>query len=456
MGKDRNKQQYLEVKMNTDDENAPKRDKQTVRSRFLACRKSVSQFISSFLQLWKIPELLLVGGIFSLGFLILIIHLLTWGRAVWEESERLVRTTAEVKERYIHSRLNGDGKILYRPEILISYKVGDKPHLMRAYDRFTLTVDQGFVYDQETVDKIIENYERGKHVFCWYSIDNPDRVFLKKEHFIWGWIFLIIPIVLISFGGVGLVCKICRWSTSEEYKANGLQRKSRYPTVPNSQVINESPGIRLAFRLPIGLFPTFQFALVLLLALIWNIMAWAIFIYLISTCTCWGDSLNAILFCLIFGGAGLMFFPWIGSLFKNTFAIGPTIVEISDHPIIPTRKHRLTLIQNGRIKARSYEISITCEEVARYTQGTDTITNRREVFRQLLFLRKNMELKTDQTLNEDFFLRLPCGAMHSLRTEHNEICWKLVIEIVVDDYSILRRECPVIILPYTIRSEIYT
>ncbi|MDO5580411.1 MAG: hypothetical protein Q4G69_04710 [Planctomycetia bacterium] len=401
-------------------------------------------------------ELFLVGGIFSLGILILVIHLTTWGRSVWEESEGLVRSTATVQERYIHARPNQKGILYYRPEVLIVYEANGRPYAMRAYERRTLTEDQGFLYDKQTAQEMLDLFPREAKVPCWYSSEHPERVLLVKDNNIWGWIFLIIPVILISFGVCGLVVRIRYRMRSEEQRAIIQKRKSIYPTVPNSGLINESPGIRLSFRLPLTLFPMFHFLFVFFLMLLWNGVSWAIFIYLISHRTGWIDLINAILFGGIFCGAGLVFLPRITRLFKRSFAVGTTILEISDHPVIPTRKHRLSLIQYGRLTAKSYRISAVSEEIARFRQGTDTITNHREVFRQILFEKNDINIPAGQSLSEDFFLRLPCGVMHSMSSEHNEIRWKLIVEITISESSVYCRECPLIVLPYTIRSEIYT
>ncbi len=408
-----------------------------------------------YFRLWNLPDLILLGGIFSLGVLILVLHLVTWGASVWEESERLRQTDASVMECYLHSRKNVKGQNLYRPEVLISYEVDGQPHLMRAYDRRTLTPDQGFVFDKDTAEAILKNFETNRKIPCWYSVDNPDRVILQKEINYWGWIFLVIPLILISFGAVGLVLKIRIDKGSKERKAVDLRPESRYPTVPDSQIINESPGTQLTFRLPIAIFPTFHLILLLIFALVWNLLSWIIFIYLFTHQNGWIGLTSALLFGLLFCGSGLVFFPRMWRLIRNSLIYGATILEISDHPIVPSRKHRLAMVQNGPLKAVSCDVSIICEEFARYRQGTDTITNRKEVYRQQLYWKENVGISAGSSLNEEFFLKLPRGVMHTFQTEHNEIRWKLVVQIIARDTTIVERSCPVIVLPYTIRSTMY-
>ena len=57
--------------------------------------------------------------------------------------------------------------------------------------------------------------------------------------------------------------------------------------------------------------------------------------------------------------------------------VGPTQLEISDHPLLPGRRYDLYLSQAGRLTMNFLEIDIVCEEQATYHQGTDTRTERR-------------------------------------------------------------------------------
>ena len=68
-----------------------------------------------FLRFWSGPELLLLGGLFSLGVLIFVIHLLTWGIPAWKESVRLVRGECYVEKLILHKRTDQNGNLAYRP-----------------------------------------------------------------------------------------------------------------------------------------------------------------------------------------------------------------------------------------------------------------------------------------------------------------------------------------------------
>ncbi|MDO5553772.1 MAG: DUF3592 domain-containing protein [Planctomycetia bacterium] len=406
------------------------------------------------LNKWRLQEFMLFGGMFALGVFLLITHLTTWGRSVLEEQTDYEKGSATVVDRFLHSRPNSSGQIFYRPEIGVEYTVGDSHYAIHAFDRSTLHPAQGFIYTREKASQILSQYKKGDRVTCWYMTRSPEKAILVRTGILWGLFFSVIPLTLIILGAAGTVMLFRSRFRSQEQRALLQKRTRLYPTVPDESLLNESPGIQLAFRLPLAFFPMFRFIAILFLALLWNGMAWGMTIYLFSTQHGWFDFLLTLLFALIFCGIGFLFVPWIFRMFKTAFAIGPTILEISDHPVVPGRKHRLTLIQNGRMNASEFEVYVCCEEVTRFRQGTDTITNHREVYRNSLYRQDNLVIPTGQTVTEDFFLYLPIGAMHSMEVEHNEIRWSCVIRINVVGSGEHIRRCPIIVLPLTLRSEL--
>jgi len=90
---------------------------------------------------------------------------------------------------------------------------------------------------------------------------------------------------------------------------------------------------------------------------------------------------------------------------------------------------------------------LVCEEIARFHQGTDTVTNRQDVFRQTIFCLSDFNTTPESPLHEEFFLQLPEEAMHSFRGKNNEVAWKLEFTACLVGWSELRRDCPVIVRP---------
>ena len=129
--------------------------------------------------------------------------------------------------------------------------------------------------------------------------------------------------------------------------------------------------------------------------------------------------------------------------------IGPTLVEISDHPLSPGGQYRLFLSQSGWLTVNRLRVLLVCEEVATYRQGTDTRTETREVFRKELFRRDNFEIRGGMPFECDIDLTLHDGAMHSFAANHNEIAWTLVVEGDAAGWPEYKRAFPVIVRPAT-------
>lgn len=401
------------------------------------------------LKFWNWPELLLLGGILSLGIAILLIHLLTWGIPAWRQSRRLVRGECAAEKLYVHNRPDENGQIGYRPEILIRFSANGKEYRLRAYDRLTLTEDEGFYYDRAGAERMAKEFRVGESYPCWFRPDDPTAVIIKKDSVFWGWLFLLIPVSLTVFGLFGLIWQAKKRSVSREKFVKPQSHKERYPTVPTSGEINESPGTDLTYRLPTVFSPVIETAFGVILAILWNGVSWWTFFYVLSVRADRLDLLLAILFGVIFCGTGLASLIWFCWRFQSILHTGTTILEISDHPIVPDRKYRVALRQSGSLFARLYRIDIVCDEIARYRQGTDTLTNQKEVFRLPLFAKSDFLIPRGETFREEFFMKLPLGAMHSLSTESNLIRWKIVVEIKTKKAGTIKRESPIVVLPYS-------
>jgi len=149
----------------------------------------------------------------------------------------------------------------------------------------------------------------------------------------------------------------------------------------------------------------------------------------------------------LFLGIGFVLYWVVARQLWVTFRVAPTLLELSDHPIYPNRKYRILLHQDGTLQFEHLTVDLVCEEIARFHQGTDTVTNRHDVFRQTIFSRSDFSTTPESPLHEEFFLHLPEGAMHSFRWKNNEVTWKLEFTASLVGWSELRRDCPIVVRP---------
>ena len=399
---------------------------------------------------WRASELYLLGPLVVLGILFSLIHLFTWGLPTWREARRYVSARCVVVNPYIHNLIDQDGHIGYRPEVLIQFQDrAGRDFLCKAYDRTTLSESEGYTYTLAEASKAVRDYLPGETLFCRYLPEDPTQVILKRDFQIWGWLFMAITVSVAVFGTSVLVWLAKKRSVSAEEFAKPFRSRERYPTVPTPRQINESPGTDLAYRLLMTFSPIVPNLIGLGLAALWSLIALGTFIFVLSVCENRLEMVFAILFCLIFCGLGAAVFCLFLRRVVRIMRTGTSILEISNHPVYPNRTYRLSLRQNGYLAASSYTVEAVCEEIARYRQGTNTLTNRKEVLRIPLFSRADFRIPSGETCREEFFMKIPPGAMHTFHTHSNDIRWKISVLIRTGKSGTICRECPIIVMPYS-------
>ena len=220
-----------------------------------------------------------------------------------------------------------------------------------------------------------------------------------------------------------------------------------YPCVPQGVDMTNSPGTRLRFRLPMASSPGWALFGTLAFCVLWNagwiFLAICIGSHLIGRPNDWFLSIFSVL-CVAIGVAAVVLF--IRQLLLAT-GIGPTLMEISDHPFRPDGQYHLFLSQSGRLAINVLRVSLVCEEAATYRQGTNTRTESQPVYRQELFRREAFQIESGTPFETEFDLHVPVGAMHSFKADHNEINWVLTVEGDLSNWPSYKRSFPVIVRP---------
>jgi hypothetical protein len=113
----------------------------------------------------------------------------------------------------------------------------------------------------------------------------------------------------------------------------------------------------------------------------------------------------------------------------RTAGLGPTLLEISGHPLVPGARYRVFVSQSGRAKIGALDLLLVCEEEAAYRQGTNTRIETRQVYRQQLARREASGGQEPAPREAEWLLDVPTAAMHSVKAEHNAVNWKLIVEV---------------------------
>jgi hypothetical protein len=389
------------------------------------------------------------------GTVLMVLHFIV---PEWRVHHEFVQTSCKVLDKRIGETQDGDGT-LYRPELRIEYEAGGVTYRDWHYDIHGIYTS-GRENAQAVLDRFDLHGEAKKNLYpCWYDPTNPDVAVLVREYRLWIWWAFAAPISFIAIGAGGLIYTILHWGKSAEHRAAasrriqeqdlfgaGIGRRS-FPFVPQGVDMTNSPGTRLRFRLPMSTSHGWMLFGTLMFCVIWNGVV-AVFAAIavrnhIAGRPDWFLSLFIIPFALV-GLGSIVFFI---RQFLIATGVGPTLIELSDHPLEPGGTYRAFLSQFGRLTINALRVRLICKEEATYRQGTNTRTETREVFRQELFCRDGFQIQSGLPFEEEFDFIVPDGAMHSFKAKHNEINWTLAVEGDLAGWPNYCRTFPVIVRP---------
>ncbi|MCH5375291.1 MAG: hypothetical protein JJ992_15070, partial [Planctomycetes bacterium] len=218
------------------------------------------------------------------------------------------------------------------------------------------------------------------------------------------WVMGIVSLAAIVTGAVSLIFRLMRVGASNERRSAFATRAGsiemigptsedlpRLPSVPRGRGITESPGERLTYRLAMesregGI------AGPATLALLWN-AAWFILLAVVVSGFWIGRPRWILAGMLIpFALIGNWSFRFFITQLRQHIGVGPTIVEISDHPLQPGGHYRLFVAQTGRLKLKRLTVQLACEEETFYRQGTDVRVERHQAFSQIIYRGRDVEV----------------------------------------------------------------
>jgi hypothetical protein len=375
----------------------------------------------------------------------------------WRVNHEFAETTCKVLDTQIVETPGEDGP-LYRPEFKIEYEVAGVEYRDWHYDIHRASVARANA--QAVLDRFELFAASHKTYPCWYDPADPSVVVLVRGIPWWVWLIFTVPASFVVIGAGGLLYTLLRWGKSAERRAALAQRvqeselfggnsrgQSVFASVPPGADMTNSPGTRLKFRLPMVTSPGWALFGALALCVVVNGIVSVLAVVAIRDHVAgkpdWAWTLFTIFFALIGLGTIVVFLRRLWA----TTGVGPTLVEISEHPLQPGGQYRLFLSQSGRLTVNALRACLTCEEAVTYRQGTNARTETREVFRQELFCRENFEIHGGMPFELEFELSLPAGAMHSFRAEHNEINWSLVVHGEMAGWPDYMRSFPLVVRP---------
>ncbi len=413
-------------------------------------------------MLGSVGEAVFSAVFFLLGCVGLVLLFASLVVPEWRVNHEFVQATCKVLEaNQLVEKPSEDGP-LFGPEIKIEFDAGGDGPISTCshYD-----IHGAFSSQRANAQAILDRFKENEHYPCWYDPEDPYTVVLAQGSRWWIWLAFTVPVSFIVLGAGGLIHTFLHWGKSAERRASLAQRAGqrerdffaagnnidrRFPTVPEGADMTNSPGTKLKFRLPMATSPGWALFGILAFCIVWNGIV-ALFIATAIRSFVAGESDGKpwllTLFIIPFAAIGVWAIVALLRQLLVTTGIGPTLVEISEHPLHPGGQYRAFLSQSGWLTVKSLRVSLICEEVATYRQGTDTRTETREVRNIELFRRDGFEIHGGAPFEADIELSVPDDAMHSFAADHNEIVWTLVVEGDASDWPNFRRAFSVMIRP---------
>ncbi len=274
------------------------------------------------------------------------------------------------------------------------------------------------------------------------------------------WLLISVTASFIVMGAVGFWYRVLKVATSDEHREviakHGLvsrpnkphSKNQLPPMVPMLSPFTDSPGAKLAYRLP-GEWPgTGALISIGLFAMAWNAMI-AVFAVFAVVGFLKGQIQIRLLMLLI---PGVYIGLRAGQLFIKSYikeiGIGSTTVEIEDLPLVPGKTYKLLLVQYGRLVIKKLSIRLVCEEESTYHFGTDVRTEREIVRSQNILEQGRCRIDWGRPLELECSVTIPPDAMHSFQSLHNAIHWKIIIEGEANRWPSYSRSFPVVVYPH--------
>lgn len=279
-----------------------------------------------------------------------------------------------------------------------------------------------------------------------------------------GYGFYLMLIVLTSFiliGGGGLVYAVLEAGASAERRSAlarraasiDLIREARtapedFPCIPSDANLTNSPGIQLAFRLPSMESPVWRLSVAAVFCALWSIVSGVLIVVAINSYRAGRPQWLLTLFVGPFLGSGLWAVHYFFRQLLIHTVIGPTSVEISEHPLFPGRSYDLFISQGGRLQMRRLEVWLICLEEATFRQGTDIRSEQHVVLRQPIASHTDFRIEPGRPFEDQCQLQIPEDAMHSFVTKNNAVHWRLVVRGEAELWPPFERSFPIVVYPH--------
>ena len=171
--------------------------------------------------------------------------------------------------------------------------------------------------------------------------------------------------------------------------------------MPPIDAVTDSPGVRLAYRLPIDAASGWVSFTMAAVCLVWNTLVAMFVVQVIQQHRAGQPNWLLTWLMVPFVLAGVWTLLALARQVLLNIAIGTTRVEVSHHPFYPGGTFHGFVSQTGRLHVRWFQVQLVCEEQAIYQQGTDTRRATSRVYRATLFSQRKFDIHAAAGVRSD-------------------------------------------------------
>ncbi|MFO0899282.1 MAG: DUF3592 domain-containing protein [Pirellulales bacterium] len=404
-------------------------------------------------RLARAAEALFFAALTVAGAIAAALMLGLWLLPEWQANRKFVAADAQVLETRLVTRTQ-DGVAMYRPEVRLRLSVDGRRYEAWAYD-----VAGVYATSHAAAEAALAPFKLGAQTPAWYDPADPQRMAVELGYSYWAWLLLLVPLPFVVVGLVGLGFVAWGWGHSAERVSAATQQNpaleilqpalnADFPAVPDDEDWRNSPGTRLAYRLPVSASAFWPLFGLLAGTVIWNGVVLGFLVPVVRGLLRGQPDWWLTGFVVPFAAIGGFLVYYLARQLLLAGGRGTTRIEVSAHPLHPGGGCQVLVSHTGQLTLDRLEVFLVCDEQASYRQGTDTRTETQRVYQELVFSIADIQIQPALPFEEQFELRVPEGAMHSFRSPHHEIAWKLVVRVEVRRWPPAERSFSVLVYPH--------
>lgn len=291
-------------------------------------------------------------------------------------------------------------------------------------------------------------------------------LFSTNEQFftsIWSFVMqLILGSAMIIVGSLRVVATLWKVGASAERRSAIVNRageielfnevRNRREDLPTVPIVPRPPrrGDTLKFRLAGSRRSSWGLVAITTLTMILSAIVTVVAITAFDSLR--GQAIDWMAFTILFfllPAAIWSIYRFVRQLLKLA-GLGPTMLQISEHPIIAGENIKVQITQPGRLRLSLLDVQLICEEEATFDQGTNIRTEKACVYQQRLFRKRGISVKPNEPFQDEFELQLPEGTMHSFKSANNRVQWKIVVQARAKGWPEFERDFVISVHPSTV------